>query len=288
MARPLTRNADERAVLARLATDVSYEVMPLPSAVGTVQAHVPTEVPLTITATGGKGLEPTVTTSIALRQAGYSVAPHLPARLLTGPAELDRILTRLEDGGVDRLFAIAGDAAIPAGPFTGALDLLQALDDRGHRFDGVGIGGYPEGHAQLPDEQVHQALLDKAPYADRVLTQICFSAQAFFRWGERLRADGVTLPIYAGMPGPVSRQKLMRISASLGLGQSARFLTKQRNMLWRFFTPAGYSPDALVRDLVRGLSGGPAAITGLHLFTFNEIEATEAWRRRLLAEAGVE
>ncbi|GAA3065522.1 MULTISPECIES: methylenetetrahydrofolate reductase [Actinomycetes] len=287
MARPLTRNDDERAVLARLAAGVSYEVMPFPSTVGTVRAHVPTEVPLTVTATGGKGLEPTIATSIALRQAGYTVAPHLAARLITGPEELDQILTRLEAGGVDRLFVIAGDAGQPAGVFTEALDVLRALHDRMHLFEDLGIGGYPEGHAGLSDEQVRQAMRDKAPYAHRILTQICFDADAFLRWGAQLRTDGVELPVYAGMPGPVSRQKLMRISASLGLGQSANFLKKQRTMLWRFFSPAGYSPDGLVRGLVRGLPESRAHIAGFHLFTFNEIAATEAWRRRLLAEAGL-
>lgn len=285
MARPLTRNDPERAVLARLVNNIGYEVMPFKTAEEKVLSYVPTEVPLTITATGGKGLEPTMDASISLHGKGYTVAPHIPARMVSGPEELDSIVSRLEKAGVDRIFIIAGDAEEPAGEFHDALDLLKTLKERGHHFENIGIGGYPEGHAFFPDENIDQALQDKAPYADRMLTQICFSPEVFIRWGERLKAEGIELPIYAGMPGPVSRQKLMRISASLGLGQSASFLKKQQNMFWKFFTPSGYKPTTLIRGLVQGLDAADTNITGFHIFTFNELEAVEQWRRELLAEA---
>lgn len=278
---PLARNDAERAVLRGLVENIGYEVMPFKTAEEKVLGAVPTEVPLTITATGGKGLDPTLALSESLVGKGYSVAPHIPARMVSGPGELDEIVSRLESAGVDRLFVIAGDAEEPAGEFHQALDLLKALHERGHHFRDIGIGGYPEGHAFFSDEAIDQALRDKARYADRVLTQICFSPETFIRWGERIRSEGVELPVFAGMPGPVSRQKLMRISASLGLGQSANFLKKQQNMFWKFFSPSGYKPTRLIRGLVRELDQSQTSITGFHIFTFNELEAAETWRREL-------
>ena len=285
MARPLTTTAEERAVLAGLVDRIGYEVMPFKTAEEKVLAFVPTEVALTITATGGKGMEPTLAASISLQEKGYSVAPHVPARMVSGPEELDQIVSRLEAAGITRLFVVAGDAEEPAGEFHHALDLLKALDDRGHHFENIGIGGYPEGHAFFPQSDIDQALRDKAPYADRILTQICFSPDAFLRWGTKIKSEGVKLPVYAGMPGPVSRQKLMRISTSLGLGASASFLKKQQNIFWKFFTPSGYKPTKLLRGLVKELNSTDTSITGLHIFTFNELEATEAWRQELKAEA---
>lgn len=84
------------------------------------------------------------------------------------------------------------------------------------------------------------------------------------------------------MPGPVSRQKLMRISAGIGLGQSARFLQKQQSLLWRFLLPGGYNPTKLAKQLGTAMPT-TGNIRGLHIFTFNEIRKTEAWRRELLA-----
>lgn len=284
MAKVIAKTPQEKQALARLLENIGYEVMPFKSAVSKVLADVPTDVPLTITATGGKGLEPTLSAAVELTQKGYAVAPHIPARLVAGPEELDQIVTRLEDAGVDRIFIVAGDAERPAGVFKDALDLVKALKERGHQFSNVGIGGYPEGHALLPNEKIDRAIHDKAPFADRILTQICFSSDTLLRWSSGLKAEGIDLPIFVGMPGPVSRQKLMRISAGLGLGQSANFLKKQQNMFWRFFSPSGYTPTKLIRGLVQDMAKFDTAITGFHIFTFNDLARTEAWRRDLIEQ----
>ena len=149
----------------------------------------------------------------------------------------------------------------------------------------MGIGGYPEGHGSFSDEVMRQALQDKAPLATRILTQICFDPAAVLAWGADIRRDGVDLPVYVGMPGPVSRQRLIRVSAGLGLGQSANFLKKQQNMVRRFFSPSGYKPTQVIRGLLQGLPDSHANIRGFHIFTFNDLASTEAWRRELLAQA---
>jgi hypothetical protein len=39
-----------------------------------------------------------------------------------------------------------------------------------------------------------------------------------------------------------------------------------------------------VQDLAPLLADPAARVTGLHLYTFNAVEATEAWRRSMLAD----
>ena len=282
--RVLATTNEQRSTLAALLDNISYEIMPFKSAKDKVVADVPTSIPLTVTATGGKGLEPTLETATYLSARGYSVAPHLPARLLRDVEELDAVVRRLEAADIDRVFIIGGDNAEPAGEFADAYSVLTALKERGHHFTEVGIGGYPEGHANISDAALSRALTDKAPYATRILTQICFDPVTFMDWGSRVRSQGIDLPIYAGMPGPVSRQKLLRVSAGLGLGQSANFLKKQQNMFWRFFSPSGYEPTQLIKGLVQGLPASDAAIRGFHIFTFNDLAQTEAWRRGMLEQ----
>jgi methylenetetrahydrofolate reductase (NADPH) len=87
------------------------------------------------------------------------------------------------------------------------------------------------------------------------------------------------------MPGYVNRQKLVRISASIGVGESARFLKRQRNWLLKMFLPGGYSPDRLLEGLIPSLADHESNIQGLHIYTFNEVEATETWRREMLERA---
>ncbi|OZM78035.1 methylenetetrahydrofolate reductase [Pseudonocardia sp. MH-G8] len=286
VAHPPRPGVSPRQLLARALRGASYEVLPFRSTEEAVVTHVPREVALTVTTTEAKGLERTLDLAESLSRHGYGVAPHLAARLVRDKAHLTDVVARLGEAGVTSAFVIAGDAPEPAGPFPDALSLLEALDALGRPFRSVGIAGYPEGHARIDDHLIEKALHRKAPHATHVLTQLCFDAATTAGWARSVRERGVTLPLRVGVPGVVSRQKLVRISAGLGLGQSARFLAKQQSMFWRFFLPGGYRPDRLVDRLAPAL-GGP--LHGLHVFTFNELEKTEAWRRdriaRLAAEA---
>jgi methylenetetrahydrofolate reductase (NADPH) len=243
---------------------------------------------LTVTTTEARGTEPTLDLTIRLTRQGYRVAPHLAARQFTDDAQVADVVARLTEAGVRSVFVIGGDAARPAGKFADAHSLLQAMVAAGHTFEEVGIGGYPEGHATIPADATNLALKQKAPLATRIITQICFDAMTTSTWAARIAGEGVGLPVYVGMPGPVNRQKLIRISAGIGLGQSARFLQKQQGMLWRFLLPGGYNPTRLARQLGTAATRTTNNITGLHIFTFNELAGTEAWRRGLLARISEE
>ena len=47
----------------------------------------------------------------------------------------------------------------------------------------------------------------------------------------------------------------------------------------------GYSPEAFLQKLVRTADEPAMKIEGLHLFTFNQVAETQAWREQLLASA---
>jgi len=278
----------ETLTAADLVRNISYEVMPFKSTEQDVLEHVPGSVPLTVTVTAAKGIDKTLDLAERLHVHGYRVAPHLPARQFTCRGHVADVVARLDEAGIRSVFVIGGDAPAPAGPYHDAYSLLQALEMAGHPFTEVGIGGYPEGHAMIPRQAIDSALRQKAPLATRVITQMCFDATTTAAWAAGIAAAGIQLPVYAGIPGPVNRQKLIRISAGIGLGQSARFLRKQQNLLWRFLLPGGYRPTRLARRLGAALSQVSANIRGLHIFTFNELRATEMWRQQLLASVSGE
>ncbi|WP_067902064.1 methylenetetrahydrofolate reductase [Nocardia vaccinii] len=275
-------HSQRQATLARALREATYEVLPFKSAEENVLAHVPTDVALTVTTTEAKGLRPTVELASRLCRSGYRAAPHLAARLVRDKAHLSDLVDQLRAAGVTGIFVIAGDASEPAGEFHDALGLLEALRAIGDPFDTIGIGGYPEGHGLIADALIEQAIVAKAPHATQVITQLCFDAPATIAWADKVRAAGVDLPIRVGIPGAISRQKLIRVSAGLGLGQSARFLKKQQNMFWRFFLPGGYSPNKLVERLTPAIERDDTGLSGLHVFTFNELDSTEAWRQAWL------
>lgn len=268
--------------IAQALRSAGYEILPLRGAEEKVLASIPLSVPLSVTMTATKGLDATIELAEKLSRHGYRVTPHLAARMVRDNVELADIVDRLADNQIDSIFVIAGDVPEKAGAFNDSVELLDTLAVKGHHLTRIGVGGYPEGHGRFDDEAIDKALLRKAEIATYIITQMCFRSHVTDSWARGLRQRGINLPVYAGLPGAVTRQKLVRISASLGLGPSARYLLKQNNMLLRFFLPGGYSPDRLVTAL--GPSTGPsAAVAGLHFFTFNELERTEAWRQAWLA-----
>ena len=239
--------------------------------------------PLTVTVTEAKGLTPTLELAERLAGHGFATTPHLAARLVRDRAHLADLVARLRTAGVEGVFVIGGDAARPAGEFPDALSLLEELETAGHHFRHVGIGGYPEGHGHISAELIERALERKAPHATHVITQLCFHPVTTTAWARQVALRGVDLPVRIGLPGAVTRQKLVRISAGLGLGQSARFLGKQHSLFWRFFLPHGYRPDRLVARLAPALGGPGHNLQGFHFSTFNEVARTEAWRQGWLA-----
>jgi methylenetetrahydrofolate reductase (NADPH) len=259
-----------------------FEVLPFDGIEDDIRAHLGTDVKVTVTASPSKGLEPTIALSERLAHGGYDVVPHLSARLVKDAAELHEILDRLLAAGVRELFVPAGDATEPAGDFEGAAALLTGMGNARARFQAIGITGYPESHHIISDAQTIQAMSEKATMATHVISQLCFDAEAIARWISAVRARGVELPIVLGMPGCVAYAKLIRISMRIGLGESARFLNHHRSWTKRLIARQ-FSPDALLRGLAPVLVDPAANVTGLHLYTFNEVAGTERWRRSTLA-----
>lgn len=263
-----------------------YEVIPLEGIEEQVFEHVPRRVRLTVTASPSRGLGPTLEVAERLSAAGYRAVPHLSARLVSGEGHLKEILHRMREAGIREAFVVAGDRDEPVGKFTGARELLEAMAALGHGLEEVGITGYPESHPFISDEATIRAMHEKAPYASYIVSQMCFDPRVVVGWIRRIRKRGVTLPVEVGMPGPVDRLKLLRISASIGLGESARFLRKHHNRLLRLFVPGGYDPDHLVEGIAPYLGDPWSDIRGFHIYTFNEVYETEAWRRRELERLG--
>ncbi len=259
-----------------------YEVIPLAGIEEAVLEHVPAEVKLTVTNSPAKGLEPTLALAERLLGHGYTVVPHLAARLVHDRGHLTELIERLRSSGAREVFVVAGDASEPAGQFTGAAALLRELADLEHPFREVGITGYPESHPFISDETTIQAMFEKAEFATYIVSQICFDPRVTADWVEAVWKRGTRLPIHVGLPGAVPRTKLLRMSAQLGLGESTRFLRQHGNWLTQALRPGGFSPDPIVEGLAESLGDPERKIAGFHIFTFNDLADTERWRQRAL------
>ena len=247
-----------------------------------VVAHVPAEIEVAVTSSPRRGIEATLRLCEELTSAGFRVAPHLAARLVRDEEHLRDILERLRSIGVRDVFAIAGDVDVPAGKFTGATALLEAMAELEHGIDEVGISGYPESHPFISDETTIQVMFEKEPFATYIVSQLCLDAGVIAWWIGAVRARGVRLPIYIGIPGPIASTRLLRIATRIGVGESRRFVRRHGGLLTGLLLRGRYRPDSLIERLTPQLGDPASGIAGFHVYTFNELEATERWRRELL------
>lgn len=257
-----------------------YEVIPLAGTEEAVLENVPTDVRVTVTTSPAKGLEPTLALSERLAAAGYDIVPHLAARHVRDEAHLAEIVARLQPTGATDVLVMAGDAKEPAGEFDGALPLLRALDELGRPFADVGITGYPESHAVIPDAATVAAMFEKERFGTYIVSQICFDPKVAVEWMRAVWERGTRLPIHLGLPGPVEGEKLLRVCERIRVGESVEVLRADESA-----RAGAWNPDPLLLELEVGLGDDLPNFGGFHIFTFNDLAETERWRQRHLAAA---
>lgn len=280
MARPLgVQQSDAPAAFLH---SPRYEILPTDNAESLVVAHVPKTVTIAITASPSRGLPVTVRLAARLARLGYKAVPHLAARMIRDRFELGQILDALKEAGIDNVFVVAGDAQEPAGEFADSIGLLKALPPD-HGLKEIGVAGYPESHQFIDDDVTIQAMWDKRMIATYIVSNLCFDVPKLKSWVVRVRRRGVQLPIYVGIAGVADPIKLLRVSARIGLADSARFLLGHSTWIGRLVRPGAYNPTRYVGELAPDVSLPDRRIAGLHIFTFNEIGPTERWRQEMLS-----
>jgi len=278
----MRNNKRYSAFLADMVTSARYEVLPTGSIEDKVLEHLPPGRTVTVTASPAKGIEATLSLTERLSRAGYTAVPHLAARMVSGREELSEICSRLREAGVTTVFVPGGDQDPPAGSYSAALDLLEDLTVLGRPFAEVGITGYPESHPTISDDLTVQSMWDKRRHATHIVSNLSFDPEVIRSWLDRLRTRGVTMPMLLGIPGPIDRAKLLAMATRIGVGDSTRFLAKHKGTFARLAAPGGFTGERFLESCAPALARPEALVTGLHVYTFNQVAETEAWRRAYL------
>jgi len=270
-----------RGALRQVLTDPIFELLPLKSLPDQIP-HLPPGALVSVTASPAKGIDATLDQSARLQADGFRAIPHLSARMIADRATLAGLLGRAREAGLTRVFVVGGDADEP-GEYLDGLSLLQAMAEIGHPFTTIGCPAYPQGHPDIPDAALAQALVDKAPFVAHVTTQMDFDTKAIAAWVRARRAEGFGPDVVIGVPGVADPQKLLSIAARIGVKDAKRFLVKNVRFVTGLAKSGGfYKPTGFMEDLAPLLADPDARVTGLHLYTFNAVEATESWRQSML------
>lgn len=271
----------QSAALASVLHAPTFELVPLKNALEQA-AFLPAGATVSVTASPAKGIEATVALCEQLQALGFRAVPHLSARMIRDRVHLSELIAWLEGAGVDRAFIVGGDAKEP-GDFPDGLSLLRMMAEIGHPLSEIGIPCYPQGHSFIADAPLLDALRAKAPYASYMTTQLCFDPAAIRSWLADRRGEGLVLPVHVGLPGVAEPQRLLAISARIGVADTHRFLVKNTQFIARLIRSGGfYRPDGLLEGLAPVIADPANGIVDMHLYTFNAVEVTERWRQGFL------
>ena len=273
-------NKISETVAKRIRQDLqkSYmEIIPVPGIEDKLDS-LPSDMYLAVTCSPTKGVDETLELSEKLIERGFKVTPHIASKCVSGEKHLEEIIKKLDELGIESIFVPGGDRPEPMGDFNNALDLLKALKKLGHNLNKIGMAAHPEGHPDVSDEILMEALEEKKDLADFIVTQMCFDAEILNDWMNQIQKKGIELPVWVGLPGVIERGRLLKTSLRIGVGDSLRFLRKKSQVATELMKSSIYNPDDLVRDITEKIDINDSKLAGYHIYCFNQIETTEKWR----------
>jgi methylenetetrahydrofolate reductase (NADPH) len=227
---------------------------------------------------GGSTRELTVELTARIkREIGLEAMAHLTCVGHTS-AEIAAILDHLQAEGIENVLPLRGDppkgqeAFVRAeGGFGFAQELVRFVRSR----YGFCLGGacYPEMHvdAESPEADL-QHLKEKVDAgADFLITQLFFDAADYFRFVERARAIGITVPIMAGIMPVTNVGQIERFTSMCGARIPARLRERLEEV--RHDDPAVVVAGIeWAVEQCRALLDGGAP--GIHFYTLNRSLST--------------
>ena len=268
-------------ILAHTVREAYMEIFPTDSIESRLDVLEPGSY-VAVTCSPTRGVDVTLDMAERLALRGFKVVPHVAAKMVRNRQHLQDIVARLNDLPIISIFVPGGDADVPVGDYATALSLLQDIAELEHNFTEIGVAAHPEGHPAVGEEELINVLLKKQEFANYLVTQMCFDAAALGRWLQKIRARGIELPAWLGVPGVADRSSLLKTSMRIGVGESLRYLKRNPKVAARLMLSSEYRPDDLLVDLAPYVSNPQFDICGYHVYCFNEVEKTEQWRHAFL------
>ena len=144
------------------------------------------------------------------------VVPHIICAGNTA-SEIEWLVQDFHFMGIDNVMALRGDSlegekrfsSVPGG-YAHADELVRAI----RRMEAgkglcIGVGGYPEKHFEAANPETDIAFLKQKVEAgaDCIITQMFFDNAVFYRFADRCRKAGITVPVIPGLkPLTTARQ----------------------------------------------------------------------------------
>ena len=231
-----------------------------------------------------------VEAAVAIRKAGLEPVPHIAVRHMASIAAVDSLLANFhEKANVTRILLIGGDTAKPIGSLKDVLAVIESGALQRNRILNVGVGGFPDGHPVMSEEELEANLVTKLAaiqsggLSGHIVTQFSFEARPIVEWIKWLRQRGISLPVHIGLAGPTSLMAWLNFARKCGVKASAEALANRSGLVKRAFKSV--APDPIIRQLAAAATTEQLGEIRPHLFAFGGIGATAKWAQPAIAGA---
>ena len=150
-----------------------------------------------------------------LVKKGFNPIPHFPARSIENEEQLKDFVNRCKNEGVKQALVIGGSRE-PIGKFDCSIQLLETGYFEKMK---IGIAGHPEGSPDISDSKLEEAMKDKKPYADYIVTQWLLDPKLIVDFISKQ-----TVPVHVGITGPLKITSLIKFANIVGAKNSINFL----------------------------------------------------------------
>lgn len=183
---------------------------------------------------GGNTRDRTAQVSALLRsELGFTVMPHLTC-VGHSHDELSEIADRIHAAGFRNIMTLRGDPPKGSSDFKvaknglkNACELVALLKARHSDFC-LGVAGYPERHPEAASLEVDLTYLRRKvdEGAAFITTQLFFDNTVYYRFVEKCRAVGITVPIVPGIMPVLSLKQIQRFTQMCGATLPKQLITR--------------------------------------------------------------
>lgn len=206
------------------------------------------------------------------QNCGINALPHLTCSCSTR-REVEEVLGRLEEAGVENILALRGDlpkdsdAALLPGQYRVARELIDHVKARSGFC--LGAACYPEKHQEAisrnADIKFLKAKVDAG--AEFLISQLFFDNDLFYDFMERVDLLDIKVPVTAGIMPMLNRNQIARTVELSGCTLPKKFL---RIMERYEHDPVAFREAGMayaIEQIIDLMSWG---ISGIHLYTMNK------------------
>ena len=227
---------------------------------------------------GGSTREKTFETSLFINgTTGIEAAPHVSC-IGSSREELGAVIHNYKNHGFDHLVALRGDlpsGLAGVGSLHFASELVELIRAETGRYFHIDVACYPEFHPQAQsagkDLENFKRKVDAG--ADSAITQYFYNADAYFRFMESCAGMGIDIPVVPGIMPITNRNQLVRFSSMCGAEIPRWILRRLQDFGDDLDAIRSFGIDATTRLCAQLLDAGAP---GLHIYTMNKAEASEA------------